>query len=258
MDARKLIRDALIAIVVLAVAIAFFGSRRSGPVERAESELNAQTSPDAQTMPVTHAETRLVLSDGEPVVRLDGHVMGRDWFEQEFASTKQQLLDAGMDDSQASTQAVTLVLANGLSSLIIEQAFEEFDIQPDPDHLAALEERFRSNFQSEEEIQHLLQQMGMTMDRVRAMWEEDSKMRALRSIVAGMHEIEPDSPEAGQALSDWIGDRTLSAQWEFLDPDLEALFRDLKEKVLAEVDEEQSDSAETPTEPTGNEGSDST
>jgi len=258
MNTRKVIRDALIAIVVLALAVAFFGSRRSGPVERTQSELDTEQSPHAQGTPVAHGERRAELSDGEPVVRLDGHVMGRDWFEQEFASAKEQLLAEGMDDSEASELAATRVMENGLSRLTIEQAFDEFDIQPDPEDLAAMEEHFRSSFESEEEIQDFLRQMGMTMERVRAMWEEDSRIIGLRSIAAGMREIPPDSPEANRALSDWIRDRMLSTQWEFVDPDLEALFRDLKEKALTAPDESQADSTGPDTEPAVEDGSDST
>jgi hypothetical protein len=224
MSSKKVIRDAIIVIVIVAVLVIFFGSRRPGPVESISGTIPSDGSGDGQAMPPVHGEPYPELNEGDALVTLNNLSIGSDWFDRMLDETEAQIVDEGTDEETALHQAKFEVLLLGLQELVIRNAIDEFGIEPDPEMIAEQEQNFRSSFETDEEIDEFLAQMGMTMERVRTMWEDQSIMAGLRIYLAETQGIDPDSDEADQYMSDWIHDAVLSADFVFHDSDLETLY----------------------------------
>jgi len=235
MSTQKTLRDVLIVLVLVAAAIWIFGSRRQGPIERAHDMMTGgpQNTADTGEMPMGHSRAMYQVSDGETLVSYNGQSMGSDWFDQAVAAKKEEYLSGGADDQTAERNAQLDVLESGLTELAVLDALREFDIKPDPKDIEAAENSFRSEFKSEEEIQGFLDQMGVTMDRVRKMWSDDSETKALKARVAEMSGVAPGGDAAENAFSEWLIQKVTSTQWVFEDPDLEVLFGTIRQEILS-------------------------
>ena len=225
MSKQKIIRDSIIVLAIVAIAIVFFGSRRSGPVENISGTIPSHGAGDQQTMPPVHGDPYPELNEGEMLVSLNENAIGSDWFDRMVADLTGEILAEGTDEETAHGQANVEVLLLGLEELVIRKAIDEFGIEPDQEMITEQEHNFQATFETEEEAEAFLAQMGMTMERVHAMWEDQSIMAGLRIHLAEIEGVDPESGEADLVMSDWIREAVFSADYVFHNSDLEALYQ---------------------------------
>jgi len=230
MAPRKTLRDALIIAVIVIAAFFILRSRQPGPIERAEESFPAgnQTIED---LSMVHGAPRSELSAGETLVALDDRSVGREWFEETAAREQAALLSQDWDEAMAEQIAGLAALVNGCEELIVMQAVEELGLEPDPEALAERERAFFSPFEHEEEAVSFLEQMGMSMGRLRAKWERDLLQQALFSKVAEMQGLDPGEDGAEEIYREWLIDRLFHADFVFADPELEVVFHEYLEEV---------------------------
>lgn len=224
MSTKKIIRDAIIIIVIVVAAVVFFGSRQPGPADRLNDTAAADDPAAQQNMPRVHGEPYPEIGEGDPLVKLSDHVIGSEWYDRIVADHYQQYLDEGSDDETAMRLATFDAFLMGLQELVIRNAIDEFGIVPDEEMVAEQEEMFHSSFESTEDSEELLSEMGMAMQQVRTMWEDRSIMTGLFMHIAEMEGVDAGSEEAEQVMEDWIRESVLTADYNFMDPEMEAMY----------------------------------
>jgi hypothetical protein len=224
-DKRKLARDIAIVLVVAAAVFLLLRSRQPGPVE----QLSAQ-SPHGDTtqMPADHGQMPPDINAGDPVASIGGRTLGRDWVDDTAARFSDYLVgQEQMDAESASNLAQEEALIEGLVKLIEAQTYEEWNIQPDAEVMAQQEQSFASS----PDAQQIMEQMGLTKERLEALWRSENQGKQLRQRIAEMDGAEPDSPEADAAYVRWLNEKLAQAQIEFIDPAMQPLYQDYLQSV---------------------------
>jgi len=242
MSKRKIVRDIVIIVFLIVAAYFILRSREPGPVEKVRGQ--AGEGMKVEDVASVHASLP-DLSQGEPVLEVDGAVIGKDWFENRVRSEVNFLRDEeGLEESEILELARELALEDGLREIVIRRTIDEWDIEADAE---SLEERWRALEEQaggKEEAEILMKQVGVTRERLEERWKFEIAREKLAERVAEMNGVEPGTPEASRAYSEWMRSQILNLQVVFHDPALEELF-----KSMIEESGERESEAEIPPEP---------
>lgn len=234
MNPGKVFRDLFIVIILIVVVYAgiqLLGSKSPGPVERARSMADTGQDMHTHDAPMGHVTEQFELSDGEPIVVFGEYSVGRDWYDENVAIEIETQVSQNIERSVASQSATELTLISGLVDIIFDFSVAELGIEPHPDEMALRENAFYDSFESTDEANAVLEEMGITMDRLREMWTDELVPEALVTEVATRNNVEPGTVEADEFFQSWLEDNIISSEWVFNDPDIEMLYNSYVEAV---------------------------
>lgn len=240
MDIKKTLGDILFVLIVIVFALTIFGSRRPGPVEQAARLSGGQQAGHTHTgangtdqsgQQMQHSLARPEISNGEPVIRLGEATIGRDWFDDSVQYQASQLAGGEMDSESARKMGEFITLEEGLATLISGALKTEYRIVADQDDVTERMDSFYANFSSREEAETSAAQMGMSMEQLRSLWEEDSTERQLQGLYSNASGIPEDSETFEDSYYSWLMDRVFEADWEFVSPEFETKYDEFKEAI---------------------------
>ncbi len=249
MNTQKILRDVIIVVIVIAAALVVLKTTgpSAGPVESAHGEGGAHGMAGQGGMgdaPQMDHGPSLQLSDGEAIVTYGEHIIGRDWYDNMVARTQVEYMSAGQDEETALVTAMEMSLMDGLIDIVLTSTAEEYDLAVDDAFLDQMEQGFFASFESAEEANQVLNEMGVTMDRLHLMWTEDELKNRIYSKVAELNELDSESPEAEQAFRDFLEEKLVMTEWVIADPEIEAVYLSYIDSVIAGEDIEDTHSAD--------------
>lgn len=220
MNKAKVVRDIVLVVAIIIVAVFIFKNKSTGPAEPNGEIGGGNLHETEHIMPeMVHSGQTPARTEGNPVLTLGDSWVGLEWLDVTSGNNRLKLLADGFDDETASQVAVNQALLEGAFELVFEQAVENFDITVDPGDLEEREALFLEAFESEEEALSLLDEMGKTLDQLRNLWMEELTEKALIARIAEINSLDPDSDEAQTAYDDWIWQKILDTDFIFADPE---------------------------------------
>jgi hypothetical protein len=231
MNTGKIVRDVIIVIllaVVVYAGIQLFGSKNPGPVEQvAGGTMENPHAQDPEASP-PHMPEPPELTAGAPVVTWGDFSVGRDWYDDRVAIETDTMDSQGVDPATASPTPAQIALISGLIEIIFNSSAQEYGIEPDPEEIAAKEATFYGSFETEEEANSMLEEMGISLERLRGMWADD-----LVAKDTEMNGLEPDTPEGDDAFQTWLEDKVMNTPWVFSDPEMQSIYDSYIEALVA-------------------------
>jgi hypothetical protein len=224
-DKRKIIRDSLVVVILIVVGYFLVRSHQPGPVEK-----GAATSPhgaDMQSMPANHGNMPPELSEGEPVATLAAGTIGKTWFDDRVQRTLEMLssqdqFKGQMDDATAMSVAQQEAIVEGAVELIETQAIIDMGIQPDMEVVG----KQQKDFDSSPDAKSMMESMGLTREKLEALWKDESQHTVLRDKIAQLAGAEPASEAADNAYIAWAEKKLLEIEITFTDPLYQNLFKE--------------------------------
>jgi len=227
MNAKKLIRDIIIIVIFVVVAVFVLKSTRSGdagPVESAHGDMAGHSMDGGMVNPHASHGPFLQLSDGDTIVSFGEHSIGSDWYDSTVMRYQAEFLSQGQSEDEALAGSMELALVDGLVELIFKMTSDEYGLEVDDAFLDAEEERFYTERNSREEARQILDEMGFTIDQVRAMWAETELQDRIFRKVAEINGVDPDSPDADVVFNSYLEEKLVMTDWVITDPEIEAVY----------------------------------
>ena len=234
MNSKKLFRDILILVVVLTVVVIFISRNKSiqGPVESVLNN-NIESGHEFSTEDVgaMHGKPMVTMTDGEPVIYLGSDYVGEDWIQSKINEHLSGAPRQGHDMEALRQSALQQPLLNAAGVLIENAARLEWNLSVTDTDIAEREAEFLSQFNTEEEGMELMNEMGVSMERMHNMWREEIEQTLLIDHIAEMESLEPGSSEAVVAYETWLLNKIKTTDFTFTDPEREILFIKLIESM---------------------------
>lgn len=225
MNKSKAIRDIIIIIIVCAAAVYIISNRPSGPAGSTEESAHMANPPGNQEdVGMMHGQSAPDIKSGEPVITLGDNWVGQGWIDFTAATFIEDDSSHGSSGTGAD-EAFTLALVSGAYELVYEIALQELDAVADPEELAAKEEEWFSQFESEEAALEFLAENGVTIERMQTMWEGELMGDSLEQAIAEKFSVEPGSTQAQASFESWLMRLMGESEMIFANPDHEAAFR---------------------------------
>ncbi len=236
MDKRKVVRDTLIILAVIALILVMLNQNAGqGPAELAPTAHgpgdghNHGSEDETAAMTQMHGMVGTAVTDGDPVVTLGERWVGSIWFEETANVARETFrsdeeLDA--DDETIDGMAKLAALIKGIEQIIRDNAADVWGIELDSEELTEREQEFRDSIGNDEEVDAFLQANSMTIERLRSMWSRESvEFQLMDKIIEDLGDNMPED-DVEQAVVDWLNEQIMSAPFTFHDPELEALYRE--------------------------------
>lgn len=235
MDKSKTIRDIVIIIIIIAAAIYIISNRPSGPAGSADEPAHMANSPvNQEGVDMMHQQRAPDIKSGEPLITLGDNWVGQGWIDFTAGTLVRGESSHDMGGPLSEEDALTEALFSGVNELIYDLALVELNISADPDEMAAQEEQFYSGFESEQEADEFMAANGVSLDRMRAMWERELIGDGVDLAIGEKFSVEPGSSEATASFRDWMMELMEVSDLVFVDPDHEAAFLAYFEEMAAD------------------------
>ncbi len=231
MNKSKAIRDIVIIIIVCVAAVYIISNRPSGPADGPAHMANPPANQEGVEM--MHGQSAPDIKSGEPVITLGDNWVGQGWIDFTAATFMQDDSSHGSGGT-GDDEAFTLALVSGAYELVYEIAVQELNAVADPEELAAKEEEWFSQFESEEAALEFLRENGVTIERMKTMWEGELLGDSLELAIADKFSVEPGSTQAQASFDSWLMRLMGESELIFANPDHETAFRAYFEEAAAD------------------------
>ncbi|HEX9746072.1 MAG TPA: hypothetical protein VGB30_11665 [bacterium] len=226
MDPRKSVRDVIIIVLIIVIGVLFFQSKRSGPASgpAADPHDGHDHSQDDQMAMPAHGGLQHVLSDGDTLFKLGDYTVGQDWFDETVESNRARYASEGMEmDEDVAVQMARIDAMNrACSELTVRSLADEKGITIDEDLINQQE----VNLREDEAAMQTMEDMGLSMKRLRYSWEMDQIEPLLLEQVVAIMQMTPEDMGAEQAYVSFIRTKAMRNDYEFIDPEMEELFNE--------------------------------
>ena len=226
MDMKKSLRDVIIIVLVIIIAILFFKTRKPGPAEQAtpdptQNGMNSGMDSDMQNQGMPpHGSLQYVLTDGDPIVHLGDFYVGREWYDEQVNSILPMIEQDGSAGEFALESAKVSALARACRELMYLKLAEDWGITVDQAEI----DRRSQEFQADEASMQTMEQMGVSFNRLKERWETELRMPQLQAHVAGIMSMDPTLPAAEQAFNQFIDTKVLEGGFVFDDDEMAELY----------------------------------